>query len=120
MINRSSLLVLAIAVSACSADARLDTAPPENPPPATVQLKGVVASNLLSPFYHLVLLPGVQLQKSNARRQIRIGDGINFTVDFSYVYDDRNRPLTKAGDVTILNGPNSGQRVQISSVFSYY
>ena len=78
---------------------RLDTAPPENPPPATVQLKDVVA---------------------NPRRQIRIGDGINFTVDSSYVYDDRNRPLTKAGDVTILNGPNSGQRVQISSVFSYY
>lgn len=71
-------------------------------------------------FDHLVLLPEVQLQKSNPRRQIRTGDGINFTVDFSYVYDDRNRPLTKAGDVTILNGPNSGQRVQISSVFSYY
>ena len=273
MINRSSLLVLAVAVSACSSDARLNTAPPENPPPATVQLKDVVASNLPSPFYHfeydglgrittasyasslfvyelayaagrlsemrnnilvnhdrlvytydnagrvgavryvdwngvtytlvvfaydgqrltglerdrrvdggfiidkemsfsyyadgnlleltehrpaiagvqdeatfvdrfeqydtginvdgfelihsdffdhLVLLPGVQLQKSNPRRQTRTGDGINFTVDFSYVYDGRNRPLTKAGDVTILNGPNSGQRVQISSVFSYY
>jgi hypothetical protein len=71
-------------------------------------------------FDHLVVLPGVQVQKSNPRRQTRIGDGINFTVDFTYAYDDGNRPLTKTGDVMILNGSNAGQRLQISSLFTYY
>lgn len=71
-------------------------------------------------FDHLVVLPGVQVQQSNPRRQTRSGDGINFSVDFSYLYDDRNRPLTRTGDVTILNGSNTGQRLQINSTFSYY
>lgn len=51
MINRTLLLVLAFAASACSVDARLN-APPENPPPATILLKDVVASSLPSPLYH--------------------------------------------------------------------
>jgi hypothetical protein len=71
-------------------------------------------------FDHLVLLPGVQLQKSNPRKLTRSGDGLNFTVDFTYAYDDRNRPQTRTGDVTILNGLNAGQRVQIASNYLYY
>ena len=71
-------------------------------------------------FDHLVLLPGVRLQKGNPARQTHGGDGINFTVDYRYTYDDANRPLLKLGDVTLLNGADPGQKVQISSVFSYY
>lgn len=71
-------------------------------------------------FDHLVLLPGVQLQKGNPGREIRTGDGINFTVDYTYTYDDRNRPLIKSGDVRLSNGPDAGQRVQTRSAFSYF
>jgi hypothetical protein len=71
-------------------------------------------------FDHVVLLPRVQLQKGNPARQIHTGDGINFTVDYSYTYDDRNRPLAKSGDLTILNGPDAGKRFQTSSTFTYY
>jgi hypothetical protein len=71
-------------------------------------------------FDQLVLLPGVQLQKGNPAKQIHSGDGVNFTVDYSYSYDDRNRPLTKRGELVLLNGPDAGQRFQTSSVFSYY
>ena len=71
-------------------------------------------------FDHLVLLPGVQLQKSNPRKVTRSGDGLNFTVDYTYAYDNGNKPLSKTGDVTLLNGPNAGQHVQISVLFSYY
>jgi hypothetical protein len=71
-------------------------------------------------FDHLVLLPGVRLQKGNPARQIHTGDGLNFAIDYSYTYDDRNRPLTKTGDALLLNGTDAGQRVQLSSVFSYY
>ena len=71
-------------------------------------------------FDHLVLLPDVQLQKGNPRRQTRTGDGVNFTVDYTYAYDDRNLPLTKRGDLTIVNGPDAGRRFQTNSVFSYY
>jgi hypothetical protein len=71
-------------------------------------------------FDHLVLLPGVQLQKGNPRVLTRSGDGLNFHVEYSYTYDDHNRPLEKAGQLTILNGSNAGQVIQTSSVFTYY
>jgi hypothetical protein len=78
--------------------------------------------SLLHPefFDHLVLLPGVQLQKGNPGREIRTGDGINFTVDYSYTYDDRNRPLTKSGAGRLSNGADAGQQFQTRSVFSYF
>lgn len=71
-------------------------------------------------FDHLVFLPGVQLQKGNPRRETRTGDGTNYTVDYTYAYDNRNRPLSKNGDLVILNGADTGRRFQTTSVFSYY
>ena len=71
-------------------------------------------------FDHLVLLPGVRLQKGNPARQIHTGDGLNFAVDYTYTYDDKNRPLTKTGDALLLNGADAGRRIPLSSVFSYY
>ena len=71
-------------------------------------------------FDHFVLLPGVQLQKGNPGRVTRTGDGLNFTVDYTYTYDDSNRPLTKIGQVRIANGPDAGRVIQTTSVFTYY
>jgi hypothetical protein len=71
-------------------------------------------------FDHLVFLPGVRLQKGNPRRETRTGDGDNYTVDYTYSYDGANRPLSKSGDLTLLNGANSGQHFQTNAVFSYY
>jgi hypothetical protein len=71
-------------------------------------------------FDHLILLPGVRLQKGNPARQTHTGDGLNFAIDYSYTYDNKNRPLTKTGEALLLNGADAGRRVQLSSVFSYY
>lgn len=71
-------------------------------------------------FDNVFLLPGVQLQKGNPARQTHTGDGQNFTVDYTYRYDGDNRPLSKRGDLTILNGSDAGRRFQTSSLFSYY
>jgi hypothetical protein len=71
-------------------------------------------------FDHLILLPGVQLQKGNPARVTRTGDGLNFQVDYAYTYDDRDRPLAKRGDLILLNGPDAGRRFQLQSVFTYY
>jgi hypothetical protein len=71
-------------------------------------------------FDHKVLLPGVQLQKGNPARQTHTGDGVNYSVDFSYRYDERNRPLAKTGALTFSNGPDAGRIFQTSSVFSYF
>lgn len=70
-------------------------------------------------FDHLVLLPGVQLQKGNPGRETRTGDGLNYVVDYTYSYDAENRPLLKIGALTITNGPDAGRQIQTSSVFSY-
>ena len=71
-------------------------------------------------FDHLVLLPGVVLQKTNPRKETRTGDGVNFTVDYTYEYDGANRPVAKQGSVTITNGVDARRQVQTRSVFSYY
>lgn len=71
-------------------------------------------------FDHLVFLPGVQLQKGNPRRETRTGAGQNYAVDYTYAYDGHNRPLSKNGDLVILNGADAGKRVQTTSIFTYY
>jgi hypothetical protein len=71
-------------------------------------------------FDHLVLLPAVQLQKSNPRRVTRTGDADNYTVDYTYAYDARNRPLRTSGDLTFTTGPHVGEHFQVGSAFSYY
>jgi hypothetical protein len=65
-------------------------------------------------------LPAVQLQKSNPRRVTRTGDADNYTVDYTYTYDPRNRPLTTSGDLAFTTGQNAGQHFQVGSAFSYY
>jgi hypothetical protein len=71
-------------------------------------------------FDHLVLLPAVQLQKSNPRRVTRTGDSDNYTVDYTYTYDAQNRPRATSGDLAFTTGTSAGQHFQVGSVFSYY
>lgn len=71
-------------------------------------------------FDHLVLLPGVQLQKNNPGKRNRTGDGFNYEIDYNYTYNDKDLPLTKKGNATVTTGPETGQRFQTNSVFTYY
>jgi len=71
-------------------------------------------------FDHLVLLPAVRIQKGNPGRLTHTGSGINYAVDYVYTYGDRNLPLTKTGQLTLLNGPDAGRVFQTSSTFTYY
>lgn len=71
-------------------------------------------------FDHLVFLPGVQLQKNNPGKETRTGEAWNYTVDYTYTYNDRNLPLTKKGDMLVLTGTDAGKRFGLSSFFSYY
>jgi hypothetical protein len=71
-------------------------------------------------FDHLFLLPGVQLQKNNPGKETRTGDGVNYAVDYTYTYNDKNAPLTRTGDFVYLNGTMTGQHFQLNSTFSYY
>jgi hypothetical protein len=71
-------------------------------------------------FDQLVLLPGVVLQRGNPARVTHTGDGLEFTVDYSYEYDAKGRPVTKTGAVTIDSGVDAGRTSVISSTFSYY
>jgi hypothetical protein len=69
---------------------------------------------------HLFLLPGVQLQKNNPQKETRTGDGLNFTVDYTYTYNNKNAPVTKKGDRVFTNGPFAGQHFETNSTFSSY
>jgi len=71
-------------------------------------------------FDHLVFLPGVQLQKNNARKVTRSGDAWNYAIDYRYTYNDHNAPLEKSGEMIVTSGPDSGKVFHLSSTFSYY
>jgi len=71
-------------------------------------------------FDHLILLPKVQLQRNNPRKETRTGDGLNYVVKYTYTYNNDNAPLIKAGELTISNGSDAGKKIQIQSTFSYY
>ena len=45
---------------------------------------------------------------------------VNFSVSFTYTYDDQNKPVTKTGDLVFTNGPDAGRHFQTGSLFSYY
>jgi hypothetical protein len=71
-------------------------------------------------FDHVVLLPGVQLQKGNPARETFTGGSEDYRFDYTYTYDAHNRPLTKGGTATILTGPDAGRAIPLHTAFSYY
>ena len=71
-------------------------------------------------FDHLIILPGIQLQKNNPGKETRTGDAENYVVDYTYSYNDRGQPLNKTGSLIFLTGSNAGQRFEINSIYSYY
>lgn len=71
-------------------------------------------------FDHLFLLPGVQLQKNNPGTETYTGDGDNYTVNYTYTYNEKNAPLTKTGDLVFLTGSHAGQHFQLNTTYSYY
>lgn len=71
-------------------------------------------------FDHLILLPRVQLQKTNPRRITHSGDGDNYVVEYTYQYDAQNRPLSKSGVLTFTSGAQTGQQFDVSATYSYY
>lgn len=71
-------------------------------------------------FDHFFLLPGVQLQKNNPGKETRTGDGTNYTVDYTYTYNEKNFPLNKKGNLLITNGTDAGKRFETNSFYSYY
>ena len=72
-------------------------------------------------FDHLVLLPGIVLQKNNPGLETRTGDGLTYTVSYTYDYGpDGKYPMTKRGDLVITGGGTVGQRIRIGSTFTYY
>jgi hypothetical protein len=71
-------------------------------------------------FDHLFLLPGVQLQKNNPGTETYTGDGDNYTVNYTYTYNEKNAPLTKTGDLVFVTGPLTGRHYPLNTTFSYY
>jgi hypothetical protein len=82
----------------------------------------VDAFSLLQPDqnHHLYLLPGIKIQLNNPRRNIRTGDGVNYDVSYTYIYDAASRPLVRNGDLLWLSGDDRGKHFQVQTTFSYY
>lgn len=69
---------------------------------------------------HLVLFPGVQLQRNNPLKVTRTGDGVNYQITYNYTYNLHKQPVQRAGSMLITSGPESGQTFQLSAAYEYY
>jgi hypothetical protein len=69
---------------------------------------------------HLILLPGVQLQKNNPGKLLQTGDGLHYQAIYTYTYNGKNAPLTKQGQITLLTGGSAGQQFQTNATMTYY
>ncbi len=69
---------------------------------------------------HLVLLPGVILQKNNAGKIIRSGDGTNYRINYTMVYNNKNLPVQKNGEMEITSGPAAGTKLTLGTQISFY
>jgi hypothetical protein len=71
-------------------------------------------------FDHLLILPGVQLQKNNPGREILTSDNNSLEINYTYTYNDKNLPMSKQGEVTITAGASAGQTLQTNCNYTYY
>lgn len=71
-------------------------------------------------FDNLILLPDVQLQINNPGKVTQYGDGVNYTEVYTYDYNDKNLPIAKNGQLTLLNGTDAGHVISTRSTFTYY
>jgi hypothetical protein len=69
---------------------------------------------------HLFLLSGIRLQKNNPGKEVRTGDGTNYTATYTYTNNTDGTPIVKSGSVFISAGSNAGQTFQVSSSYTYY
>ena len=69
---------------------------------------------------HMVLLPGVVLQKNNPGKNLRGGDGVHYTINYTYQYNGIGVPLAKKGDMVFTSGPNSGTHFEVNVSYTYY
>jgi hypothetical protein len=72
-------------------------------------------------FDHVILLPGVQFQKSNPTKKTFISDELSYRLDFTYTYNNKNLPLTREGKLVMTGGgASTGQTFRTNSSYSYY
>ena len=69
---------------------------------------------------HLFLLSGTRTQLNNPRRETRSGNGVNYTVNYTYIYKADGTPLSKAGNLLFTSGPQTGQTFQTTVTYDYY
>ncbi len=71
-------------------------------------------------FEQLILLPGVRLQKNNALKETLSGSGNNYVVDYTYIYNSNDLPVSKTGDLLFTSGSDSGKHFKVDAFYSYY
>jgi hypothetical protein len=71
-------------------------------------------------FDHLLLLPNVQFQKNNPKKELFSAAETAYQINYVYTYNERNLPITKHGDGMITAGATAGQSIQTNASYSYY
>jgi hypothetical protein len=69
---------------------------------------------------HLILLPGVVLQRNNPLSEIRSGSSVNYKIRYQYTYNSNRTISQRKGQVQILTGTGAGQEFESVTSFSYY
>jgi hypothetical protein len=69
---------------------------------------------------HLLVLPGLHLQKNNPGKEWVTGITEEYTVNYHFTYNADHTPLLKSGELTFTSGTKAGQKFNVSTSYSYY
>jgi hypothetical protein len=69
---------------------------------------------------HFLILPGLHLQKNNARKEWVTGLTNEYAVEYSFSYNSDNTPVRKSGELIFTSGSQAGQKFAVSTSYTYY
>lgn len=68
---------------------------------------------------HLLLFNHLPVQKNNPGKVLYTG-GSHYQVLYTYDYNEKNCPVSRQGQLTMLSGPRKGEQFTSNTSFSYY
>ncbi|MBS1663369.1 MAG: hypothetical protein JST68_20160 [Bacteroidetes bacterium] len=69
---------------------------------------------------HLFLFQGFRLQKNNPRKMSFSGGTLGYTTTYTYTYNSDGTPTQKLGQLIFTAGPQTGQKFDVSTFYTYY
>lgn len=69
---------------------------------------------------HLLLFNHLPIQKNNPAKLLYSGSGLHYQILYSYQYNQKDCPVSRQGQLTMLSGPRKGEQFTSNTSYSYF